>query len=73
MGGGERRWQLPMKKSMARYMEETGRELWIPLYPLYPDYNILDEVGMICDLHRIMLGGMRQKILPGLDFPPEPI
>lgn len=55
VGGGERRWQLPSKKSMARYMDETGRELWIPLYPLYPDHDILDEVGMLCELHRIML------------------
>lgn len=68
VGGGERRWQLPMKKSMARYMEETGRELWIPLYPLYPDYNILDEVGMICDLHRIMLERYAAEDIAWLGF-----
>lgn len=39
-----------------RYMDETGRELWIPLYPLDPDHDILDEVGMLCNLHRRMLG-----------------
>lgn len=55
VGGGERRWQLPGTKAMIRYMRETGRDLWIPLYPLYPDYNFLDEVEMICRTHERML------------------
>ncbi|MDO5298013.1 MAG: alpha/beta hydrolase [Clostridia bacterium] len=68
VGGGERRWQLPMKKSMARYMEETDRELFIPLYPLYPDYNIVDEVEMICSLHRRMLERYEAKDIAWLGF-----
>lgn len=55
VGGGERRWQLPLKKSMARFINETGRELWIPLYPLYPDHDITDEIRMISETHRAML------------------
>jgi acetyl esterase/lipase len=47
VGGGMRRWQIPSKKSMLRYIEETNRDLWIPLYPLFPDYTFLDEVNMI--------------------------
>lgn len=55
VGGGSRRWQLPTKKSMLRYIDEAERELWIPLYPLYPDHDIRDEVNMLLDTHRRML------------------
>jgi acetyl esterase/lipase len=51
VGGGERRWQLPSEKSMFRYIEETERDLWIPLYPLLPNHGFLDEVNMILDTH----------------------
>lgn len=68
VGGGERRWQLPGKKSMKRYMEETGRDLWIPLYPLYPDHNIIDEVEMLCELHRKMLEQYEAKNIAWLGF-----
>lgn len=68
VGGGQRRWQLPGKKSMKRYMEETGRELFIPLYPLYPDYSILDEVEMLCSLHRRMLATYAAKDIAWLGF-----
>jgi acetyl esterase/lipase len=54
VGGGMRRWQMPSKKSMLRYIEETNRDLWIPLYPLFPDYTFLDEVNMILDTHSKM-------------------
>jgi acetyl esterase/lipase len=55
VGGAMRRWQLPTSKSMLRYIEETNRDLWIPLYPLFPDYTFLDEVNMILDTHRKMV------------------
>lgn len=55
VGGGERRYQLPGVRAMIRYINETDRDLWIPLYPLYPDYDFLDEVEMICDMHVRML------------------
>jgi acetyl esterase/lipase len=55
VGGGERRWQLPSVKSMLRYIDETERDLWIPLYPLFPDYTFLDQVNMILDTHRKMV------------------
>jgi acetyl esterase/lipase len=54
VGGGERRWQMPSEKSMLRYIEETNRDLWIPLYPLFPDYTFLDEVNMILATHSKM-------------------
>jgi acetyl esterase/lipase len=54
VGGGERRWQMPTEKSMIRYIEETKRDLWIPLYPLLPDYTFLDQVNMILATHRKM-------------------
>jgi acetyl esterase/lipase len=55
VGGGMRRWQMPSEKSMLRYIEETNRDLWIPLYPLFPDYTFLDEVNMILDTHLKMV------------------
>jgi acetyl esterase/lipase len=55
VGGGERRWQLPSLKSMIRYIDETERDLWIPLYPLFPDYTFLDQVNMILDTHLKMV------------------
>jgi acetyl esterase/lipase len=55
VGGGMRRWQMPSKKSMLRYIEETNRDLWIPLYPLFPDYTFLDEVNMILATHSKMV------------------
>jgi acetyl esterase/lipase len=51
VGGGERRWQMPGEKSMFRYIDETERDLWIPLYPLFPDHGFMDEVNMILDTH----------------------
>jgi acetyl esterase/lipase len=55
VGGGERRWQMPSANSMCRYIEETNRDLWIPLYPLFPDYTFLDEVNMILDTYLKMV------------------
>ena len=53
-GGGSRRWQLPFKGSMKNYIEKTGAELWIPLYPLAPDYTLLDEAEFAVQLHKKM-------------------
>jgi acetyl esterase/lipase len=55
VGGGERRWQMPSEKSMLRYLDETGRDLWMPLYPLLPDHSFLDAVTMILDTHLKMV------------------
>lgn len=68
VGGGERRWQLPGLKAMTRYINETDRDLWIPLYPLYPDYNFLDEVEMICDTHERMLKDYEAEDIAWLGF-----
>lgn len=55
VGGGSARWQIPDTKTITRYIDETGRDMWIPLYPLYPDYNFLDEVEMIYSVYKNML------------------
>lgn len=54
-GGGMIRWQLPFRNSYKRYMGDYGFELWIPLYPLYPDHNIMDADLMIIETHKKML------------------
>ncbi len=54
-GGGSRRWQLPFKSSEKNYIEQTGAELWIPLYPLIPDYDLLDEADFTIRMHQKML------------------
>ena len=51
-GGGSRRWQLPFKGSMKNYIEKTGAELWIPLYPLAPYYTLLDEAEFTVQMHK---------------------
>lgn len=54
-GGGSRRWQLPYRGSIRNYIEGTGAELWIPLYPLLPDYDLMDETEFTIRLHEKML------------------
>lgn len=68
VGGGERRWQLPSLKAMTRYISETDRDLWIPLYPLYPDHNFLDEAEIICAVHERMLRDYEAKDIAWLGF-----
>lgn len=55
-GGGYIRYQLPGKKSIINYIEQTGVDLWIPFYPLYPDHDMYDAVKFGYELHRKMLG-----------------
>ena len=54
-GGGSRRWQLPYKSSIKNYISKTSAELWIPLYPLLPDHDLLEETEFIIKLHEKML------------------
>lgn len=54
-GGGSRKWQLPYRSSLRNYIRDTSSELWIPLFPLLPDYDLLDETEFIIKLHRKML------------------
>jgi acetyl esterase/lipase len=68
VGGGMRRWQMPSEKSMLRYIEETNRDLWIPLYPLFPDYTFLDEVNMILDTHSKMVDKYGAENIAWLGF-----
>lgn len=68
VGGANRRYQMPKVSAMVRYMDETDRELWLPLYPLYPDYNVFDEVEMICHTHSRMLQDYEAKDIAWLGF-----
>ena len=54
-GGGSRRWQLPYKRSIKNYISKTGAELWIPLYPLLPDHDLLEETEFIIRVHQKMM------------------
>jgi acetyl esterase/lipase len=59
---------MPSEKSMLRYIEETNRDLWIPLYPLFPDYTFLDEVNMILDTHSKMVDKYGAENIAWLGF-----
>ena len=54
-GGGYIRYQMPNKKSIRNYIDQTGCDLWIPQYPLYPEHDMYDGVKFGYELHRIML------------------
>jgi acetyl esterase/lipase len=68
VGGGERRWQMPSANSMCRYIEETDRDLWIPLYPLFPDFTFLDQVNMILGTYQEMTERYGAKNIAWLGF-----
>lgn len=67
-GGGSRKWQLPYKGSMKHYIDQTGAELWIPLFPLLPDYTLLDETEFTVKLHRKMLERFKAENIVWLGF-----
>lgn len=67
-GGGSRRWQLPFKSSMKHYIGQTGAELWIPLFPLLPDYTLMDETEFTVKLHRKMLERFEAENIVWLGF-----
>jgi len=54
-GGGYIRYQLPNVKSIRHYIRETGADMWIPLYPLFPDNTMFDAVKAGYALHQTML------------------
>lgn len=55
VGGGYIRYQLPNKKSIKHYIDETGCDMWIPFYPLFPDGTMLDAVEAAYEVHRRMI------------------
>jgi len=67
-GGGSRRWQLPFKSSMKNYIDGTGAELWIPLYPLLPDYDLVDETEFAIRVHNKMRERFSAKNIVWLGF-----
>ena len=67
-GGGSRRWQLPFKSSIKHYISETGAELWIPLYPLLPDYDLMDETEFTIRVHERMLRRFKPENIVWLGF-----
>ena len=67
-GGGSRKWQLPSKSSMKNYISQTGAELWIPLYPLLPDYDLMDETEFTIRVHQKMLETFKPETIVWLGF-----
>ena len=67
-GGGSRRWQLPFKSSVKHYIAETGAELWIPLYPLLPDHDLMDETEFTIRVHERMLQRFQPENIVWLGF-----
>lgn len=67
-GGGSRRWQLPFKSSYRNYIAKTGVELWIPLFPLLPDHNLMDEAEFTIKVHRRMLRHFKPENIVWLGF-----
>lgn len=67
-GGGSRRWQMPSNGSIKNYIGETGAELWIPLYPLAPDYTLLDEAEFTVQMHKKMLERFSAKDIVWLGY-----
>lgn len=67
-GGGSRRWQLPYKSSMKNYIRQTKAELRIPLYPLLPDHDLLEETEFTIRVHEKMLQKFRPENIVWLGF-----
>ena len=67
-GGGSRRWQLPYKSSIKNYIRQTGAELWIPLYPLLPDYDLMEETEFTIRVHEKMMETYRPENIVWLGF-----
>lgn len=67
-GGGSRKWQLPYKSSIKHYISDTGAELWIPLYPLLPDYDLMDETVFTVRVHERMCQRFRPENIVWLGF-----
>ena len=67
-GGGSRRWQLPGRSSMKNYIRETGAELWIPLYPLLPDHDLMEETEFTIRVHEKMMERFRPESIVWLGF-----
>ena len=68
VGGANRRYQIPKVSTMVRYIDKTDRDLWIPLYPLYPDHDLLDEVEMVCHTYSRMLQDYQANDIAWLGF-----
>ena len=60
-GGGSRKWQLPYKSSMKNYIRRTGAELWIPLYQLLPDHDLMEETEFTIRVHERMMERFRPE------------
>lgn len=67
-GGGSRKWQLPSKGSIKNYISKTDSELWIPLYPLLPDYDLMDETEFTIKVHQKMMSVFKPENIVWLGF-----
>lgn len=53
---------------MKNYISQTGAELWIPLYPLLPDYDLMDETEFTIRVPQKMLGTFKPETIVWLGF-----
>ncbi len=67
-GGGSRKWQLPARGSIKNYISKTNAELWIPLYPLLPDHDLMDETEFTIKVHRKMMEVFKPENIVWLGF-----
>lgn len=67
-GGGSRRWQLPNYSSIKNYISKTGAELWVPLYPLLPDHDLMEETEFTIRVHKRMLKKFQANKIVWLGF-----
>ncbi|MBR2284890.1 MAG: alpha/beta hydrolase fold domain-containing protein [Ruminococcus sp.] len=67
-GGGYIRYQLPNSKSIQNYIDQTGCDLWIPLYPIYLEHDMNDGVRFGYVLHQKMLERYSPKQIAWLGY-----
>lgn len=68
VGGGAIRYQMPTKKQFIRYIEKTGRDVWILLYPLYPKHTFVDVDRSVLSAHRKMLETYKAENIAWVGF-----
>ena len=53
---------------MKNYISRTDAELWIPLYPLLPDHDLMDETEFTIKVYQKMLERFRPEDIVWLGF-----
>lgn len=56
VGGGMLKYPKPSQaKSMVALAKETGRDVWLPYFPLCPDYHLFDALEMLYETYKAAL------------------